>query len=371
MTAGILALATVPASGLGLGKRIAPPKSKVLSPAFWERYDADTLIYDVIWQPHKNRIRLFLPQPLNFEAPLMSAQFLVDGIATKPKLTRFQRFAIIDIKTAAQPHNLRIVTSDAAVDVPINIADANRYAGRNVLYTMLKNDDIAWIIDWITAHQRNHGADAVIIANNGSTAYTSQALHAAISAVPGIAVADVIDVPLSHAPKIKTATQLGLAKFLQTACLNLVRDRLLYRARAVLNCDVDELVVGQDGASIFDATVASVFKYKTFHGYWRFLESDTASPRHADHLAGDQYHVTCPSKYCIVPDSLFGRMCWSVHSLENVNRHIFRPRGQFRFYHCRGISTSWKSQRPGTSKQAGPLDPETQAFMQATFSIQN
>ena len=367
MTSGVLTFSTVPASHLGLGKRIAPPKSKILNPDFWDHYDADTLIYDVIWQPQMNRLRLFLPQPLNFEEPLMAARFQVDGIARKPKLTRYQRFATIDLKVTLQPHNLHIATADAGVDIPVNIANAEQYAGRNVIFTMLKDDDITWIIDWITAHQRNHGADAVIIANNGSTAYTSAELCKAINAVPGIEVANVIDVPLVHGPRGGTATQFGLAKFLQTACLNIVRDRLLQRARAVLICDVDELVAEPGGKSIFDATVASVFKYRTFQGYWRFLQQETASPRHADHVVGDPQGKPCPTKYCIVPDSHFGRMCWSVHSLENVNRRIFRPRSTFRFYHCRGINTSWKSQRQGLLDQAGLPDPETQAFMETTF----
>jgi hypothetical protein len=367
MTNSILSLASIRASALELGQRTAPPKAKILKPEFWESYDADTLIYDCVWQPDQRRIRLFLPKLFNFDVLMKSAKFLVDGAAQKPRLRKFQRFDIIDLAVKARPAALRISYNDADVDVPINAVDTSRFAGRNVIYTMVKDGSLSWVRDWVQAHQLNHGADAVLIANNGSTAFSSKDLLATIASVKGINVAHVIDVPFRYAPAIGTMSPRGSASFLQTACLNIMRDRFFQHARAVLICDVDELVAEDTGQSIFDATVKSALKYKTFLGYWRFADPTITAQRHADHVASDLQNEICASKYCIVPDSFFGRMCWSVHCLENVNRRIFRPRNSFRFFHCRGISTSWKAQRNKPTDRAGPPDPAAQAFMKRTF----
>ncbi|MFQ1701784.1 hypothetical protein ACJ5NV_14445 [Loktanella agnita] len=359
-------LGTVKAPQDCFGRRDAPPQAVIKDDAFWDRYDCDTLIYDTIWDADRKRLRLVMPKPFNFADPLLQGRFCIDDQPVKPRLHKFQRFDLIDFM-AERADRLNLTTADTQINIPISSAQPNRFAGRNVIYTMIHNDDLAWVHDWALAHQRNHGADAVLIANNGSTAYTSDALAATLATVPGIAVADVLEVPLPYGPTGGASTALGNAKFLQTACLNLVRDRFFQQARAVLLCDVDELVTGPDGQSIFDATVQSLTKYKPFTGVWRYADAPAPTIRHADHILRHHTKKICASKYCIVPDSFFGRMCWSVHSLENVNRRIFRPRNRFQFYHCRSISTSWKNNRRATTKHGCEPDPATEAFMRRTF----
>lgn len=62
-------------------------------------------------------------------------------------------------------------------------------------------------------------------------------------------------------------------------------------------------------------------------------------------------------------------MCWSVHSLENVNRRIFRPNNQFSFFHCYSISTSWKTKRDTTDVYANAVtDSHAGEFMKRTFT---
>ncbi|MDX8348014.1 hypothetical protein SLH49_08450 [Cognatiyoonia sp. IB215446] len=368
MISQIHRLGTVKAPAPTFGTRAAPPGSTIHDPAFWERYDTDTLIYDSVWRPERRLLSLYLPKMFNFETVLQRCTFRLGTKNIAPKRSKYIRFDRLDFKAEPTGLPFQLETPGGALDLPVHDAAAGRFAGKNVIYTMVRNDDLIWIRDWVLAHQRNHGADAVLIANNGSTEYDSATLAQAISDVPGIVVADVLDVPLRHGPAPKSVSGVGFAKFLQTACLNLVRDRFFEQARAVLLCDVDELVTAPEGHSIFDATARSFTKYRPIGGSWRFAAEKDGLLRHADHVLGDETNHPCADKYCIVPDSFFGRMGWSVHSLENVNRRIFRPRGSFRFYHCRGISTSWKGPRKGHSARAGPPDLATQDFMTKTFA---
>lgn len=368
MSAEIYSLATCKAPPKLFGTRDAPPGTTIHDPAFWDGYDTDTLIYDSVWMPEHNKLRVFMPRLFNFQDPLMQGAFYLDEKRITPKRRTFSRFDLLEFPSDACPQNLRLEIGGTTIETGVSQARPGDFAGRNVIYTMLRNDDLAWVRDWVSAHHHNHGADAVLIANNGSTAYTAQELLDTISNVPGIKAAHVLDVPLQHGPDPTTSKPVGAARFLQRTCLNIVRDRFFSQARAVLVCDIDELVTPANGQGIFDATVASLTKYKTFHGHWRFAAQTAGVVRHADHIYHNPDSRRCPTKYCIVPDSFFGRMCWGIHSLENVNRHVFRPGNRFAFLHCRSISTSWKNDRSQTAlPDQGGVDPATQAFMEKTF----
>ena len=75
------------------------------------------------------------------------------------------------------------------------------------------------------------------------------------------------------------------SKFLHMTMVELARRRLLAEARAVLNVDIDELVISRSGRSIFDATVDSPQGYHRIGGQWAYALPPYAEsfPRHADH----------------------------------------------------------------------------------------
>jgi hypothetical protein len=350
------------------GTRGLPRGVTVKTQDFWERYDSSTLIYDCVWLPQEKVLRLYLPKPIGFATQLKASRFALDGETVSiAHWRRFRQYDEIDFTAPQKPSQLEVVTTTASSSISVNDNRSDIFAGRNVLYTMLRNDDLRWVHDWGLAHQRNHGTDAILIADNGSTAYSTAELLQTIRSIPGIEVAQVLTVPFRHGPSSHTCSGVGATKFLQTACLNLCRGRFFSTARGVLVCDVDELVFSRDGESIYDATANSLTKYKTFHGHWRFANATVDLSRHKDHVFADKGTGLCASKYCIVPDSVFGRMSWSVHSLENVNRRIFRRGKRFGFYHCQSINTSWKSPRHATPTNHTKIDPATATFLNKTF----
>ncbi len=369
MKSTIHALSSVKAPPDTFGERGLHAQTSVTDPTFWDRYDNDTLIYDSIWQTKAGRLRIYCPKLLGFKKTMLRATFRINGqVVGKPKLREFRQFDVMDLPCRTEPQIVEMQVDDTTVPLPFSVADPDRFAGKNVVYTKVQNDNLDWIHDWGVAHQRNHGANAIVIANNASTAYSNEDLRATLAAIPGIDVADVLDGPHSHGPHPSTCKGIGWARFQQKSYLNIMRDRFLMAARAVLLCDVDELVAEPSGHSIFDATVNSWAKYKPFRGAWRFTDAAAKSPHHADHMWQDENESPCPGKYCIVPNSLLGRTSWSVHTLENVNRRLFPPRNAFRYYHCRGISTSWKYDRKGGDSRRLTIDPMTRDFLASTFN---
>lgn len=369
MKAEIHYLATIKAPDEIFGQRNISEGTKVHDAIFWDRYDHETLIYDSVWLPKQKKMRMFLPKLINFKDKIMNAYFFSNERAVEPKLQQFRRFDIIEWSADFAPQNVYFMINGMKVDVPVSNCMVSSFKDCNVIYTMIKNDNLTWVYDWVLAHQKNHGANAVLIINNGSTSYSSRDLLDTISRVPGVRSAHVIDVPIPYGPPDASySAPIGL-EFLQTACLNLVRDRFLNQARAVLVCDIDEIITSKVGQSIFDVTAQSLMKYRLIKGSWRYSKATDEVPRHSDHILIDHSQKQCQPKYCIVPDSVLGRMCWSVHSLENVNRRIFRPNNQFSFFHCYSISTSWKTKRDTTGVYANAVtDSHAGEFMKRTFT---
>ncbi|WP_341368701.1 hypothetical protein [Yoonia sp. BS5-3] len=369
MKSTIHKLSSITAPKHSFGTRGLPPQTKINDPKFWDMYDNDTLIFDCVWQAKQGRLRLFVPKLFGFKKKLMASKFVLDGTSSpKPKLRQYRQCDILEFQVSEPVKELAICADDEMLTVPVHQTTPDRFAGKNVIYTKVQNDDLSWIYDWGLAHHRNHGADAVLVTNNASTAYTSDELRATLASIPGMTVADVLESPQRHGPVGNVCRGTGWAKFQQVLCLNVCRDRFFGEARAVLAIDVDELVASRDGTSIFDATMQARMKYIRFGGEWRYASLTEADLRHADHILTDDAQVPCNSKYCIVPDSFLGRTLWSVHSLEHVNRRVFSPHKNFYMLHCHGINTSWKKDRSGLSHRAGPPDPETKAFMETSFA---
>ncbi|MBS0126433.1 hypothetical protein [Thetidibacter halocola] len=157
----------------------------------------------------------------------------------------------------------------------------------------------------------------------------------------GILDAMVLRCALPYGPRgIKPFIKAEL--FLQNGLMNAVRLRFLDRARAVLNCDIDELVMDARG-SIFDRAVHSRFGLVAFPGCWA-LRAPGASglPSHAGHSHRDDPPQSCPTKWCIVPSGPSRGLQWRAHQLERLPLpRLFAPRDAW-FWHLYGLTTGWK-----------------------------
>jgi hypothetical protein len=58
--------------------------------------------------------------------------------------------------------------------------ESDMFRDRRVIFTMSKDNPIEWILDWVRFNRDIHGADAVLIYDNGSSAYDSATLSAAL-----------------------------------------------------------------------------------------------------------------------------------------------------------------------------------------------
>jgi hypothetical protein len=335
-------------------RRDLPPRAENPAHDGWARYDDRTLVYEAVAMPGK--VRLYLPRTFNLWPLVAGARAAIDGRPVPlPRRRTHRRFETLDLPHAGAPPAEVTLTSPAigTITLPVASGDAAAFDKRRVVYTMLRNERLEWVRDWLLFHQREQGADAALITNNGSTDYTSGDLLAAMCSVPGYAVLQVLDAPLPWGP-FQFEKGVDDAKFLQTTLLNLARDRFFPGAAGVLNADIDELVARRGERTAFE--IARRWGYATFRGSWHYAPPLDRPPRHADHVLVDPDERQCPTKYVYVPASFLGRGCLSVHSHEKISRNLFKT-GALHFLHCRGISTSWKIPRKGEERSGLVTDP--------------
>lgn len=337
-------------------RRDLPSRVKVLSEDFWQAYDSTTLAYDVQYDPADGRLRLYCPKRLNL------AHLIAAGVS--PGRLRWAGARHLDVGQMRWHDTQGEVRLGEAALTP-SVVDRATFRGRNVLISMSRNNDLAWIADWAGWHVRMHGADAVVLSDNNSADYAPEDVAEALAQVEGLRVVRVVRVPHRYGPLDAHCTRRSDACFLQACLLSALRDRYLRSARAVLACDIDELVVSDSGQSVFDAA-GGWLGYLTFAGEWRYPAQTDARPRHDDHIMVRPGDAPCATKYCVRPNSPLGRRPMQLHQLAGVPRKMTLARGRFRFLHCHGISTSWKYGRDTVDKGL-VRDTATEALMARAF----
>ncbi|MFM2423044.1 MAG: hypothetical protein RL291_1574 [Pseudomonadota bacterium] len=332
-------------------------------PDFRLKYDDDTLIYEAMVTSDANRLVLLCP-PFNNLGRALRGMRVLDGDtgAVLPHRTMlFDRHNRIVVDQQPRADFVWLETSLGMIEVPVVDAETWRFRGRRVLLTKSKDNDIDWILDWVRFHRDCHGADAVLVYDNGSTRYTRQDLATALKTVAGVASA-VVDWPFKFGPQGLDATHFWDSDYCEHAILEHARWRFLGEARSVLHCDVDELVLSmRGGLSAFAVAEWLPHGFARFYGRWVPALKMEPSPtykarRHRDFTVSlksspglgrrglpiDQ--LRCPAKWAVVPRRTPMRAQWRTHG--PTHWAIARlPTPLLSYRHFRALSTNWKYDR--------------------------
>lgn len=336
-------------------RRIPARPPELRNAAFAAQFDWDTLFYDVYRVgPH---VVFQGPPLLNLRGPIEQAPWLAKRLRGL-----FPRARLIE-RNRSSEYWVRDNFDRVVLDGPLGqyeiVVQPNlsaRFAGRRVIHTLSRNNDITWICDWLRFHIAAHGADAVLLYDNGSTDYTTDTLRTALRETFPQIVAEVVDWPFPYGPQGGMAGAVAGVEtpwdsdYCQTGSLQHARFRFLGAARSVLNVDIDELVLSPRGQSIFEATERSWPGFIKFEGRWVSATTphavDRGHGRHGDFWLRDALETDeCPPKWCVVPGrNSRKKHCWSAHNLfgARANRRLS---GAFTYAHVRGISQGWKENR--------------------------
>lgn len=354
---------------------------------FEARFDRHTLVYDAIRSPETGQVRIVAPALLNLLPEIQSGHFRQAGAEDDiPFSVRsLDRQTQILLEGPANSRHLTLDCSLGRFPIKPNDEQFDLFRDQRVVFTLSKNNRLEWIADWVRFYRDVHGATAVLIFDNASTAYTAQQLLETIAAIEGIKVAVVVEWPFRHGPPGIGSYQYWDSNFSQLGAFEVARWRFLGKARSVLNCDIDELVVSRSGASIFEAVERSLTGVVSFFGDWVVgLDDITPTPdgtapirfRDFTHVVTPKrgfrhgiipYSPTrCRPKWALVPTRCPAGAQWHIHTIAKwLPARVVGRRFQFR--HFREINFNWKYDRLGRER----FDPErfhVDPLMQAAFA---
>ncbi|MDA7875098.1 hypothetical protein OAF37_02085 [Rubripirellula sp.] len=313
--------------------------------AYADSYDQTTLWYDAFWR--NGRVYLVCPKLINLLPLVRRACIKIDGRRTRiSKLRQYRRYDTIELYSSTDPAEISMEGEGFSVNSPVSREQTRLFNGLNAHLTLSLNNDIRWIRDFARYMVKVQDLEAMLLFDNGSTAYCLEDVADALMKT-GLKQVAIVSAPFKYG--LKTAKNSSRAKFLQTAMLNLARLRFLAKARAVLNADLDELTWSR-GGSVFDLTRRSFLGFSLFSGEWRFPRPQQANIRsHAVHDHKSSEAETCPHKYCIVPQGRLKHLSWDVHRLSGLPFKKVLRNPKLGFYHCHHTSTQWK----GSPSQRG------------------
>lgn len=333
--------------------RLSPRPLAQRNAQYAEQFDAETLFYDVY---RRGPDIVFQGPPLlNLAEPVLAAPLLRNPLGPLfRRMRRIERHKASEIRLRSAADAVVLDGPLGPIPITVQPDGSDLFAGRRVLHSLSKDNAPRWIADWIRFYREIHGADAVLLYDNGSTRYSAAGLEADLRAAFPDMLIVVLLWPFKYGPQGGWAGAVDGVEapwdsdFCQTGSLQHARQRFLQRARSVLNVDIDELVIGPE--PIFAATERSRDGFIKFEGQW--VSAATPEPvapeasRHHHFIHRDLAESDgCPPKWCIAPPRCESDgYTWSVHNLfgARANRRI-DPR--FTFRHFRAINNNWKADR--------------------------
>lgn len=334
-------------------------------PGFDDQFDADTLFFDA-FRATDGRIVLLGPPFFNLEPAIrsMRVRALPSGVECRFEVRSWNRHGQVLVAAPDGTTGLELGLSFGTITVSPSPGDTDVFAGRRVIFTLSRNNRLAWVQDWLRFARDMHGSDAVLFYDNASTAYGPEALLESLAAVEGIAVARVVSWPFRYGPQGLDAWRFWDSDFCQHGALEHARRRFLATAAGAQNADVDEMLVSRSGRSVFDAAARDRFGIARYEGRWVAMSGDGSGPggepTHRDHslmlrrrpirrfgiLPADGH--ACPPKWTVVPSRIPDHVQWSVHSLGRWLPGR-RKRADFSYRHFLGITDNWKYQRTASA----------------------
>jgi hypothetical protein len=330
------------------------------------------MVYDCFWHSGGRSVLLVGPPPVNLVADYALARFSALPSRTVVRRRFHSSLSVMLTELLDVPPDSTTITvtfGRETIELPIRANQSAELAGAKILFGMNKNNDLAWISEWASFHQRLHGTDTVILYDNGSTAYAVDEIVATLRGIPGLAH---VAVPLWPQPFGRTDPAVRLnpywAHFPQIASMSAVLRRYGAKAAGLLNADIDELVEAPGGRSIYDVASSLRHGLAVFRGRW--VEAVPLTEPATDHRSyglayGDPKRARSrPNKWALDPrrqwvDSLKVQPYWHWIAGRPMLSKV-TPEGAL-YWHFRGINTNWKRASESVARDLLSLDADLAA----------
>lgn len=337
--------------------RTARAPERIRPAPFEAAFDRKTLFYDCFRDTDGSRVLLVGPPPYGLDYRRATFAAGPSGERLRARFFPSLSTMITELRDVpADTARIEVAMAGERFVLPVQPSSCGALAGRRVLFSVNRDNELNWIREWAEFHARAHGTDAVILFDNGSTKYDAAEVQAVLSGVPGLQHVGVPQWRSSFGPfdpAVKSNPYWG--RFLQIGSMSVVLRRYGERAYGLLDCDIDELAGTTSGRSIYDLAHESRGGLVVFRGTW--IEATGGGIRHRDYtqkLADAAAALSPQRKWCLDPTRPWVRQL-SVHPYW----HWIEGRAWFSktmphdatYWHFKGINTNWKQAR--TAAPAG------------------
>ena len=291
---------------------------------------------------------------MNLMTALRAASYVALPSGQKLAATYHPSLSTMTTALSGAPEGTTAVRFDLGQEhweLPVGANYAAMLAGRRVLFTMSKDNDVAWIREWALWHTRLHGTDTIILFDNGSQTYGIETIEQELLRVPGLNFVALASWPGRFG---RTDQALNVnpfwSHFLQITSMGVVLRRFGASAFGLLNCDIDELAATHSGRSIYDLLAEARRGLVVFRGRWIEAIGESANGHRGfrSKLRDARASRSRPGKWVLDPTR-----AW-VHNLDvHPYWHWIERRPWFGksmpqdayYRHFRGINTNWKENR--------------------------
>ncbi len=340
---------------------------------FHALHDSRTLAYDAVRMASGKEVLITSPRLLNFW-PLLRDGLRVDGKPARGMKRQMMGQCEQVRLPAPEGADLGIRLDGWEEELPVRASETEAFRGRRVVTTISRDNDLEWIATWARYHARAHGADAVVLYDNSSGNYGLDEVEDALASIPEIAVSRVVGTPYLFGGAMVVDGDRYWLIALHNSILNITRRDMGAAAYAVLNCDIDELVISKSGRSVFDAARTALRRAVTIRGSYVFPDTPDLVPLpQYEHTLRSNPNRPCPQKWCARPAGFFCRVDgWgNLHEFGGdwMRRLVGRPHKthpDFELAHCVRTSTGWYPGRFSKEYQipsALTRDPELERVM--------
>jgi hypothetical protein len=350
-------------------RRYSVRPQKARTEAFSELFDSTTLAYDNIYLPNREELILLGPPLLNLKDNLSQMRVTAKpcGASCTFRICEMDRHMRLCVSVPKNTESVLIESVLGDVEIQLYSEHEDVFSGRRVLLTLSKDNPLDWICDWIRYHRDNHGADAVLLYDNGSRTYGVETIAERISNIAGVEAACVVRWNYKYGPQGFSGRYWD-SDFCQSGSLEHARWRFLQNARAVLNLDIDELALTST-SSAFEIIEAVPSGYIPFPGLWvvdtradsTLIEqasaawgvhrefSCTLKPRFGlQQWRGRRIRPAilnrCPHKWGAVPSRHPDKAQWQAHRINGIEQNGSAGT-LIEYRHFQAINTNWKHGR--------------------------
>lgn len=335
-----------------------PPRPKSQQQqSYSKEYDFRTLFYDVFYS--RGKVILSGPPLINLHKFLEESTIYIDGAIIEKhnlflgELDRTQR-SYISYNNNTMPKEILIENKMLTLSSKIQLDALDRFSDKNVLVAKSKNNKLEWIRDWVVFYQKNHNINSVIIYDNGSSDYSAADLQEYLGSSTSVD-ALVVSWNFPFGPQGGVwAGEKNIpwdSDYCEYGILEHAKYKYLAKSNLVVNADIDELLLCQNGIPILDLMKEKNAFYTLYKGVW--IDTINSSPQKdlysfKDFVFQNKDSKPTTSKWSVRPKFLNIELSqWKTHYISGFPNHIDES---CRHRHFRAISTGWKFVRNAQAK---------------------